>query len=64
MELKDGEFMFVKVVAGNKMSLCGKVSFSLEKKKWVAVVDGSQTDGVGDDSDEAVVFAIKNYLEI
>ena len=68
MELKEGEFLFEKVVAGNKMSMSGKVHFSFEKKKWVAIVDQTnypfKVEGNGDSSDEAVVSAIKTYLEI
>ena len=64
MELNDGEFRFEKNVAGNKMSLCGKVDFSHDRKRWVAKVDGNKTLCMGDDSDEAVVRAIKNYLGV
>jgi len=63
MELRDGEFMFHKYVAGNTVMIVGLCMYNPVTSEWEAKING-EIYGDGDSSDDAVMKAICSFLGV
>jgi len=63
VNLKDGEFYFKSIVAGNTIVLYGRCDFNHNEKKWIAKIEGQKLIGKGDSSDIAIIDIMKQFMK-